>query len=244
MKRWKEWDSERCPRCGSPEDSTHVWLCKGPDTEELWSKAVAELEDTMRKLDTDPTLAHIVSLYLQSWRSGEAITYEPPREFLALLQAQSAVGWGRFFEGWVVLQWKEQQHRYYMAIKSHRTGRRWTIAILQKLWNIAWDMWEHRNGILHEQENLVTRSMIIQLNARVSRVYIDLSSRALRHNDRHLVNLSLSAILKKDTNYKVTWLSIAEPALGMGRVESWRSRTRTDHMVQGMRRCMFSWLRK
>ena len=242
MKRWKEWDSDRCPRCGSPEDSTHVWLCKGPDTEELWSKAVAELEDTMRKLDTDPTLAHIVSLYLQSWRSGEAITYEPPREFLALLQAQSAVGWGRFFERWLVLQWKEQQHRYYMAIKSHRTGWPWTIAILQKLWNIAWDMWEHRNGILHEQENLVTRSMIIQLNARVSRVYIDLSSRALRHNDRHLVKLSLSAILKKETNYKVTWLSIAEPALGMGRVESWRSRTRTDHMVQGMRRCMFSWL--
>ena len=185
----------------SPEDSTHVWLCKGPDTEEIWSKAVAELEDMMRKLDTDPTLAHIVSLYLRSWRTGEAITYEPPREFHALLQAQSAVGWGRFFEGWVVLQWTEQQHQYYKVIRSHRTGRRWTIAILQKLWNTAWDMWEqweHQNGILHEQENLVTRSMIIQLNARVSRVYIDLSSRALRHNDRHLVHLSLSALLKKD----------------------------------------------
>jgi hypothetical protein len=81
MKRWKDWDSDRCPRCGSPEDATHVWLCKGPGTEELWSKVVAELEVTMRKLDTDPTLAHIISLYLQSWRTGEAITYEPPREF-------------------------------------------------------------------------------------------------------------------------------------------------------------------
>jgi hypothetical protein len=40
--------------------------------------------------------------------------------------------------------------------------------------------------------------MIIKLNARVSRVYIDLSLRALRHNDRHLVHLSLSALLKKD----------------------------------------------
>jgi len=138
----------------------------------------------------------------------------------------------------------EQKNRYYKIIRSHRTGRCWTVAILQKLWNIAWDMWEHRNGILHEQENLVTRSMIIQLNARVSRVYIDLSLRALRHNDRHLVHLSLSALLKKDTNYKVTWLSIAEPALGEGRSEAWRSRTRTDHMVQRMRRCMFSWLRK
>jgi hypothetical protein len=69
--------------------------------------------------------------------------------------------------------------------------------------------------------------MIIQLNARVSRVYIDLSSRALQHNDRHLVHFALSALQKKDTNYKVTWLSIAEPALGEGRSEAWRSRTRT-----------------
>jgi hypothetical protein len=194
MKRWKEWDSDRCPRCGSPEDATHVWLCKGPGTEELWSKVVAELEVMMRKLDTDPTLVHIISLYLHSWRTGDAITYEPPREFQALLQAQSAVGWGKFFEGWVVLQWTEQQNRYYKI--------------------------------------------------RVSRAYINLSSRALRHNDRHLVHLYLSALLKKDTNYKVTWLSIAEPALGEGRSEAWRSRTRTDHMVQRMRRCMFSWLRK
>jgi len=122
----------------------------------------------MQKLDTDPTLAHIISLYLCSWRTSEAITYEPPRKFQALLQAQSAVGWGKFFEGWVVSQWTEQQNRYYKIIRSHRTGRCWTIAILQKLWNIAWDMWEHRNSILHKKENLVTRCMIIKLNARVS----------------------------------------------------------------------------
>jgi len=159
----------------SPEDATHVWLCKGPGTEELWSKVVAELEVMMQKLDTDPTLAHIISLYLRSWRTSEAITYEPPWKFQALLPSQSAVGWGKFFEGWVVSQWTEQQNRYYKIIRSHRTGRCWTIAILQKLWNIAWDMWEHRNRTLHKKENLVTRCMIIKLNARVSRVYIDLS---------------------------------------------------------------------
>jgi len=196
----------------------------------------------MRQLDTDPTLAYIIGLYLRSWRTGEIITYEPPREFLALIQAQSDVGWDKFCEGWVVPQWTELQHRFYTILRSQRTGRRWTIAILQKLWNIAWDMWEHRNGILHENENLVTRSMTIQLNARVSRVYTDLSLRALRHNNRHLVYHSLTVLLKKDTNYKVQWLSVAEPALSESRLEAWRSNTRTDRMVQGVRRCMFSWL--
>jgi hypothetical protein len=85
--------------------------------------------------------------------------------------------------------------------------------------------------------------MGIQLNARVSRVYTDLSSRALRHNNRHLVHLSLFALLRKDTNYKVTWLSVAEPALREGRRESWQQHSRTARMVQGMRRRMFFWLR-
>jgi len=29
MLRWKEWDHDRCPRCGSSEDSAHIWLCSG-----------------------------------------------------------------------------------------------------------------------------------------------------------------------------------------------------------------------
>jgi hypothetical protein len=123
---------------------------------------------------------------------------------------------------------KEVQTQLYAAVYSSTSEAYWV---------------SKPNGILHENENLVTRSMTIQLNARVSRVYTDLSSRALRHNDRHLLYHSLTVLLKKDTNYKVQWLSVAEPALSESRLEAWRSNTRTDHMVQGMRCCMFSWLR-
>jgi hypothetical protein len=84
--------------------------------------------------------------------------------------------------------------------------------------------------------------MTLQLNARVSWIHIDLSSKALRHHDRHLVHLSLSQLLKKDSNYKVNWLTIAEPALWHGRHDSWQSRTHHDRMLQGMRQGMFSWL--
>jgi hypothetical protein len=43
MKRWKEWPSDACPRCGDTEDSSHVWTCKGPGTTELWDKAITDL---------------------------------------------------------------------------------------------------------------------------------------------------------------------------------------------------------
>jgi hypothetical protein len=49
-------------------------------------------------------------------------------------------------------------------------GKRWAIALIQKLWDTAWDLWEQRNGILHEQEKIVSRFMGIHLNHPVARV--------------------------------------------------------------------------
>jgi hypothetical protein len=198
----------------------------------------------MRQLETDPTLAHVISSYLKSWWFDSGIQYSAPREFQMLILAQSGVGWRRFFEGGWVTHWASLQQRYSTIIKSTRTGNRRVSPIIKKLWNTAWDLWEHRNSILHENENQVTRSLTLQLNSRVSQVYNDLSSRALRQHDRHLVYLPLSQLLKKDANYKATWLSIAEPALSHGMRDVWQNRTRTDRMFQVMRRVMFSWLRK
>jgi hypothetical protein len=213
MKRWKEWEEDICPRCGEQEDAPHVWRCKGPGTAEIWNKSLQELETLLHQLDTDPTLTYIILVHLRGWWSGENVTYIPPREFQDLLHDQQTIGWRRFFKGWFAYSWAEMQQRYYNLLWSSRTGRRWASAIVLKLCNIAWDMWEHRNGILHETENLVTRAMQTQLNAKVTRVYLNLSSQLLWHNDCHLVNLPLQELIRKDNNYKATWLSVAEPAL-------------------------------
>jgi len=244
IKRWKEQEEDACPRCGAQEDAPHVWLCKGQGTEDRWTKALQELENLLHQLDTDPTLTHIILVYLRGWWSNEGISYIPPRNFQELLHRQNLVGWWRFFEGWLVGAWAEHQHRYYTLIHSARTGRRWVCAIITKLWNIAWDMWEHRNGILHENENLVTRALQTQLNAKVMRAYLNLSSRLLWHTDRHLVYLSLHDLIRKDDNYKATWLSVAEPALREDRSLAWHQRTQGDRMMHGMRRGLANWLRR
>ncbi len=28
MLRWRQWDTDQCPRCGEREDAPHVWTCK------------------------------------------------------------------------------------------------------------------------------------------------------------------------------------------------------------------------
>jgi len=36
-----------------------------------------------------------------------------------------------------------------MYFKLWKSSLQWTVALIQKLWDIAWDMWEHQNKALH-----------------------------------------------------------------------------------------------
>ncbi len=73
-----------------------------------------------------------------------------------LLEGQAAIGWRQFFKGWLSREWKKAQQAYYTSMKSLWTSGRWTVTLIKKLWDIAWELWEHQNGILHEAHNVVS----------------------------------------------------------------------------------------
>jgi hypothetical protein len=179
MKQWQQWDTDLCPRCGEPEDALHVWTCKEAGARETWSKALASLKITLPKLNTEPTIRHTILLYLQGWQSGELVTYLPPRLLEEAFWAQNLIEWNHFFEGWLSPHWEAAQQKYYTKIKSNKSGHRWVTALIQKLWDTAWVLWEHRNEVLYEKENLAMQSMGLHLNRRVSRVFSDHCSRPL-----------------------------------------------------------------
>lgn len=66
MKRWKIRQDDSCPRCGSPEDSAHVWTCKGEGANEVWEKALIDLEGWFNQKHTDPDLQHAIISHLQN----------------------------------------------------------------------------------------------------------------------------------------------------------------------------------
>jgi hypothetical protein len=55
-----------------------------------------------------------------------------------------------------VLGWSGFMDLYYNSIMSNRNGHRWLSSIIKKLWNIAWDLWEHRNGVAHDKTDGLT----------------------------------------------------------------------------------------
>jgi len=121
----------------------------------------------------------VIITYLESWQTGETVSYQPPRYLEAVLKEQYTIGWHRFYAGWLSSQREIVQQNYYSVTRSNKTGKRWVSALIQKLWDTAWDLWEHHNGVLHQNENQVTKSMELHLNRRVTRVFFNLCSRAL-----------------------------------------------------------------
>ena len=137
----------------------------------------------------------------------------------------------------------EAQQACYRTIKSLRTGKMWTAELVKKLWDIAWDLWEHRNGVLHESENVVSNAALRHLDMKVMDTFNRIRSLLLPAHDRHLISLSLSRLLKKDRIYKEVWLNNALVSISGYNHTQWSKRHSNEVMLKGMQRCMRSYLR-
>ena len=51
--------------------------------------------------------------------------------------------------GLISHDWSEVQNAYLISLGAKISGFRWISALIRKLWNTAWDIWNFRNHILH-----------------------------------------------------------------------------------------------
>jgi hypothetical protein len=99
------------------------------------------------------------------------------------------------------------------------------------MWQIAWDLWEHRNGYLHERENNL---ISLEVNRNIS-LEFNKGHRQLDRNTRALFLLGLKAILDKPLDIRVQWLR---------RVQAARDHAAADIQAcyQTERKIMSQWL--
>ena len=100
-----------------------------------------------------PALRALIIQWLQEWSSGSPSGQVPNFPYPKLLESQDAMGWRAAFEGFWHPEWAQRQHQYYQTIGNWQTGKRWLVQIILKLWLTAWDLWEHRNGIIHHKSS-------------------------------------------------------------------------------------------
>jgi hypothetical protein len=171
MKIWKKRETDKCPRCGKPEDSSHVWICDQLGALDIWNTAVLDLDQWMVSAQTDPDIRETIIHNLSNWYTGHQPHNPLNGKTLLAFDQQSDIGWNVSIEGWISFEWAAKQEEYYKFLGSRRTGRRWVIALIKKLWQIAWDLWQHCNSMLYEQENDVLQKESEQLNRRIRALF-------------------------------------------------------------------------
>jgi hypothetical protein len=211
-------DHAECPSCGQFEDAIHVARCKGTGTDVVFELAVQKLEITMGEKFTAPDIAAIIGKRIRQWRkhsNEQTIDQETPipryyktDEFGTkdAVKEQDRIGWYNLLLGRMSKKWMDAQQKYLESIGKRTTGRRWAIAIISKLWDIAWDMWQHRNHIKHNTLHPRKQQEMDIIGQRVTVLY-EQGSEDLLARDRSLFLKSLTTLLKGNGNEQEQWIT-------------------------------------
>jgi hypothetical protein len=206
---WGKQDHAACPRCGAPETTLHVQLCRAENSDAPWNKSYSTVEEYLTEMDTHPSIQMAILHRLHQFRHGENMQSLPPlltAEIKQSVLAQDKIGWKNFLEGLPAKQWRISQERHYRRLSiSNRNGKRWMKGLLHHLHLLAWTQWDHRNQVLHHPDlkiQRIARGLLHRhIAAEYSRGRDDLPPRDHSH-----FNLPLIALLDKSLTYKKAWI--------------------------------------
>ena len=208
-------DSPTCPRgCDSIETSLHVLSC--PAGDECWDRVSSILEEWGRMSGGDPAVMPAIVRGLGAWRRGFSLTGHE-REFgpMAMplrlaLEAQSRLGWGSLLLGLPSTEWAHVQDVYFKSIHSRRSGRRWVTELIQKLWDVAWDLWAYRTYQLDDRGARAQRFLAL-LDQRV-RFYVERGPFRVPPAFRPLIPTVPDPVVSLPAPERLAWLDTVETA--------------------------------
>jgi hypothetical protein len=236
MLRRKVRTSAQCPRCVQDETPEHVWTCRGADTNAIWDKSLKNLKSWLLENSTHPEMAKAIIEYLDSWRNDTSpTTYISQAWMRSVFAGQSPLGWRNMLEGFLTVTWQTTQKTYFARLGSARSPKRWTIALIQKMWEVAWNMWEHRNGILHDKE----QSIILQSLNDTIREEFRKGGQGLPKEARALFSQGCGVVLAKPVEVRQQW--VARLQLARSRAASEQSLGQT---FDKERQAMARWLKQ
>jgi hypothetical protein len=245
---WKQAADKLCPRCKTAiEDATHVHLCTHRTNVEAWELALEELELFLAKKNTCPEIQDIILLRLRQWAFQQPYTsYTGSAWGLdEAVRQQDRIGWQAAFEGCWAKEWRQAQDKYIARQRSRYTSKRWLIAVIKKLWEIAWDLWDKRNRIMHDKELEQQHGKLrhdIRMEFLAGFRGLSTSVRALYKN------ITVKHILDKHPSTQQAWLVRIRSARGMAQTynsqQARATRRAQDADRESSRSALREWLKE
>ena len=81
------------------------------------------------------------------------------------MRHQNQIGWFSLMTGRALVHWAHAQGAHQLRSKIDRPTLRWTTAIVKQLFDIAWDMWNDRNGAKHKSVTAVAQREMSDFDA-------------------------------------------------------------------------------
>ena len=143
--KYKHQTHSNCPRCGQDKECTdHVLQCKGEGVQTLWNTELHNLKEWMQKQQIHNELIEVIIHNLNTWRNSKQPTYQPSNSTLqTAIKEQDNIGWNHFIEGFWFKNFILCQQIHFNTLNITKS----TILLLSKtqrrIWQIAWQLWDH-----------------------------------------------------------------------------------------------------
>jgi hypothetical protein len=208
MKTRKHWEHSMCPRCLQDNETTeHVLLCQDPRASEHFEKLAKKLDTELVSMETAPEIRRTIIRKITNWRRRRRVTAQITNKYgeREAAEHQDTIGWTNFMIGRMAPEWASAQQRYFDWLGRRRTGKRWLVAITVKLLNLSWDMWDHRNKILHASVHPWKLIKVSQADSQIDEEYERGYINLLRKDYKWLTQ-PLRTVKKLPIEDKLQWI--------------------------------------
>ena len=105
--------------------------------------------------------------------------------------------------------WAHAQRAHQLLNKIDRPTLRWTSAVIKQLFEIAWDMWNDRNGVKHMSTTAAAQREMQDLDEEIQE-HLALGVEGIAQHDRGHLRLSAARQRHMSVEEKRRWLHTAE----------------------------------
>jgi len=180
MAQWQFRSTTQCPHCATEvEDKAHILQCTSGNATQTWLQSLKQLKQWFRESNMAHEIADTIIWGLNKWLNLQTENTTLDGEYL---KDQEILGWDLFLDGWLARSWHMHQEGLWHSTRSCRSSKRWVAELIKKIWNVSWDMWAHRNGILHNSVQAKQDILKKQVNDQIQTIY------AMGHKQCHVMH--------------------------------------------------------
>ena len=212
MTKWGKRDSAKCPRCDTDESTQHVIQCQTQENMEQFKESMEPLKDWLIET-TSPRIASAVRTHMNAYQRNVKVNGFRTRNerMQKVSRCQDKMGIRSFGEGFISNEWKYAQEKHYGGEDAASKSERWTAKLIQKIWEVSWDMWQSRNYLLHYNKEVRDELFVERMNVDIEVLWSEgRESKVLFDPERKFFMVTLESLLKKEEYNKVRWIEVAE----------------------------------